>query len=256
MTLETWVYPVLFCVGIVAGLVDAIAGGGGIITVSALLYVGFPVPLALGTNKLQATFGSVSAAWHYARGGWVEWRSCVVGVIFTLVGALAGAGAVQRLDPGLLQRVVPWLLVAVVVYTALRPAVGQQDHPPRMSSAVYFILFGLVLGFYDGFLGPGTGSFWTISMVALLGFNFLKATATTKVMNATSNIASLAVFILGGTVDYPTGFVMGAGQLIGARIGARLAMTRGARFVRPIFLTMVVAILARPLWQQFVSTRP
>lgn len=255
MTLEAWVYPVLFGVGIVAGLVDSIAGGGGIITVSALLYVGFPVPLALGTNKLQATFGSVSAAWHYARGGFVEMRTCVIGVIATLLGALAGAWAVQRLDPLLLQRLVPWLLVAVVLYTALRPAVGQHDHPPRMPFTAYFILFGLGLGFYDGFLGPGTGSFWTISMVALLGFNFLKATATTKVMNATSNLASLGVFILGGTVDYPTGFVMGAGQLIGARVGARLAMTRGARFVRPIFLTMVVAILARLLWQQFVSAQ-
>jgi len=254
VVLETWVYPVLFCVGLIAGSVDAIAGGGGILTVPALLSFGFPAPLALGTNKFQSTFGSVSAVWHYSRGGLIDPRACRVGVSATLIGAFLGAWSVQHLNPLLLQAVIPWLLVGIVVYTALRPNIGQKDHPPRIGARPYFVVFGLILGFYDGFLGPGTGSFWTISMVALLGFNFLKATATTKVMNATSNVASLALFALGGMVNLKAGLAMGAGQLVGSRLGAHLAMTRGARFVRPIFLTMVVAVLARLLWVQFVSS--
>lgn len=236
-------------------MVDAIAGGGGIITIPVLLNCGFPVPLALGTNKLQATFGSTSAALHYGRAGLIDARTCSVGVITTLIGALLGAAAVQRLNSALLQTVIPWLLAAVVVYNIIRPQAGQHDHPPRLPITVFFVLFGLVLGFYDGFLGPGTGSFWTISMIALLGFNFLKATATTKVMNATSNIASLALFLAGGSVDYRSGLVMGAGQLIGTKFGARLALTRGARFIRPVFLTMVIGVMARLLWVQFVVPR-
>lgn len=250
MDLPIWSYPVLFCVGTIAGAVDAMAGGGGIITVPVLLSVGFPVPLALGTNKLQATFGSVSAAWHYARARLVDLRTCGVGIAATLIGALLGAWCVQRLNSSVLQAMIPWLLAAVVVYTIFRPRVGSQEHPPRISPLLFFIIFGLALGFYDGFLGPGTGSFWTIAMVALLGFDFLRATATTKVMNATSNAAALALFIVGGHVHYPSGIVMGAGQLVGSRIGARLAVARGAKFVRPVFLTMVIVVMARLLWAQ------
>lgn len=254
MDLEIWVYAVLFCVGGIAGLVDAIAGGGGIITIPVLLNFGFPVPLALGTNKLQATFGSTSAAVHYGRAGLIDLRACFVGITATLVGAATGAAAVQQLDSALLQTMVPWLLAGVVIYTVIRPQTGEHDHPPRVPLNAFFIIFGLLLGFYDGFLGPGTGSFWTISLITLLGFNFLKATAVTKVMNATSNVAALALFIMGGSVDYTAGLVMGVGQLIGTRMGARLALNRGARFIRPIFLAMVVAVMARLLWSQFLAS--
>lgn len=252
---EWWTYPVLLTVGIAAGLVDSVAGGGGLIALPVLLSLGFPPPLALGTNKLQASFGSSSAAWHYGQSGLFDLRSYAVGIAATLMGAIVGAVAVQQLDPRVLQVFVPWSLAAVVVYFALRPNAGQGDHPPRVNQTVFFVIVGLVLGFYDGFLGPGTGSFWTMLMIALLGFNFLKATAVTKVMNATSNLASLVIFLHHGSVEFVAGLVMGTGQLIGARLGTRVAIAHGARFIRPVFLVMVVLLVARLLFVQFFHAK-
>lgn len=248
MSLSWWAYPVLFLVGVAAGLVDAVAGGGGIITVPVLLNLGLPVPVALGTNKLQASFGSVVAAGHFVRSGLVDLRACAFGIALTLLGALAGAIAVNLVDNSLLETLVPWMLATIVVYSIVRPQVGVQDHPPRLSGRAFFSLFGLGLGFYDGFFGPGTGSFWTIALAAVMGFNFAKATALTKVMNATSNVAALALFVGAGQVNYTAGLVMGAGQVLGARLGSGLVVRKGARFVRPIFLTMVVLVMLRLLW--------
>lgn len=254
MHIELWVYPLLFLVGIAAGLVDSIAGGGGIISLPILLNLGLPVPVALGTNKLQASFGSVAATFHYARKGLIDWKTCRLGVITTAIGALAGALAVSAIDSRILTLLMPWLLGAIVIYSIIRPNVGESDHPPRVPMNVFFISFGLALGFYDGFFGPGTGSFWTIALVALQGFNFLKATAATKLMNSTSNVVSLSFFLVSGQVNYAAGIAMGAGQLVGARLGTGLVFKKGARFIRPIFLTMVVLTVLRLVYVSV--TRP
>lgn len=251
MELQLWHFPLLFTVGLVAGAVDAVAGGGGLITLPALLNLGLPVPLALGTNKFQSSFGSVSATWHFVRQGAVNLRECRLGILTTLLGALLGAFAVQQIDAGLLRQVVPWLLAAILVYTLLRPAIGTQDHPPKMGAMGFWLAFGLGLGFYDGFFGPGTGSFWAIALVLLLGQNFTRATATAKVMNATSNLAAFALFAVAGLVHLSAGLTMAAGQVVGGRLGAGLVVTRGARFIRPVFLTMVTLTLARLLWLSY-----
>lgn len=252
MQLEVWHYPLLFGVGLVAGTVDAVAGGGGLITVPALLNLGLPAPLALGTNKFQSSFGSVSASVHFVREGVVRIESCRLGIVLTLVGASLGAFTVQQIDARALGLVVPWLLAVILLYTLFRPAIGTTDHPPRMSEKPFYVLFGLGLGFYDGFFGPGTGSFWAIGFVLLLGLNFTRATALTKLMNATSNLASLALFASAGLVHLGAGLAMAAGQLIGGRIGAGLVVTRGARFIRPIFLTVVTLTLARLVWVNYL----
>jgi len=252
--MSLWHYPLLFFTGIFAGLVDSMAGGGGIITVPVLLNLGLPVPLALGTNKLQSSFGSVSAAWHYSRQGVVRFRDCHLGVVMTLTGAGLGAFTVELLDDALLAKIIPWLLGAILIYTIFRPSVGHLDHPPRWRWPWFYTAFGLGLGFYDGFFGPGTGAFWAIAFVVVQGQNFVKATGHTKVMNATSNLASLAVFLLHGSVHLGAGLTMGAGQLIGAKLGTGLVVKRGARFVRPIFLIMVTATLGRLIY--LALTRP
>lgn len=246
--MSLWHYPLLFLTGMIAGTVDSMAGGGGIITLPVLLNFGMPAPLALGTNKLQASFGSVSAAWHYARHGVVKLRECRLGVAMTLIGASLGAATVQLLAADLLGRVIPWLLAAILIFTVLRPSLGQQDHPPRWRWSWFFTAFGLGIGFYDGFFGPGTGTFWTMAFVAVQGHNFVKATGYTKVMNATSNVTALAWFLLHGSVALGAGLTMGAGQVVGARIGSGLVVKKGARFVRPVFLTMVTLTLARLLY--------
>lgn len=248
MHLAPWSYPLLFLVGLVAGWVDSIAGGGGLIALPVLLNLGLPVPLALGTNKFQSTFGSVAASWHYARRGAVNLSACRLGIAMTLIGALGGAIAVQQVDSHLLVRLVPWLLAVILLYAVLRPSVGVHEKLPRLGEGIFFAVFGLGLGFYDGFFGPGVGSFWAIALITLLGQDFTRATGTTKVMNATSNLASLAVFASAGLVDLGAGLTMGLGQMLGARLGSGQVVTKGVRFIRPVFLTMVTLTLARLVW--------
>jgi len=239
--------PLLFIVGGVAGWIDSIAGGGGLITVPVLLGLGFPPADALGTNKLQAVFGSGAATWHYSRAGLFDFRECAAGVLFTAMGAVLGAVAAQRLHPDFLRLVIQFLLIAIALYVLFRPTLGDLDVHPRMKSATFHFVFGLALGFYDGFFGPGTGSFWAMAYVMLLGFNLTKATARTKLMNFTSNAASLAMFLIGGKAQLVAGLVMGAGQLFGARLGAKMVVARGARFIRPIFIAVVLAVSVRLL---------
>lgn len=249
-----WSCLVLFFAGLAAGTVDAVAGGGGLITLPALLGLGMPVPLALGTNKLGSILGTASATWSYARRGLVDLRECKLGIACALIGAGLGALAVRQLDPSLLERLIPWLLAAIIIYFMLRPALGESDRHQRLGRAPFYALFGLGLGFYDGFFGPGTGSFWTIAFVALLGHNFVKAAAHTKVMNLASNLGALVLFASAGAVVLGPALAIGAGQLIGGRWGAHLAMTRGARFVRPVFLTMAALVALKLIYASLTRT--
>jgi len=239
----------LFSAAFVAGVVDAIAGGGGLITVPVLLGIGLPPQVALGTNKLQASFGSGSAMLHFIRAGQIRFQDCLTGVIWTAVGAGLGVGAVQLLDPALLRQLIPWLLGAIVLYTLFSPKLGQDDIHARWPAGPFYLVFGLGIGFYDGFLGPGTGSFWAMAFMLLLGYSMVRATAYTKVMNFTSNAVALLFFLIVGQVQIVEGLVMGAGQFLGARIGARLVTRRGAAFVRPVFIIMVLLVLVKLILQ-------
>ena len=245
--IQLWHLPILFVTALTAGFVDSIAGGGGLITIPVLMSLGLPPQNALGTNKLQACFGSGSASWHYARAGMVHVKDCALGFVLSSASALAGAWTVRQLDPGLLQRAIPVLLATVAVYMICKPALGNEERPPRVSRVTFYITFGGLIGFYDGFLGPGTGTFWTMAYMLALGFNLARATGHTKVMNFASNISSLALFLWGGNVLFTAGLVMGAGQWLGARLGSHMVITRGTRFIRPVFLTMVLALTAKLL---------
>jgi len=249
--LPLWAYPALFATGLVAGTVDAIAGGGGLITLPALLSCGLPAPLALGTAKLQSTFGAGSAAWSFSRRGAVDLRECGLGFGVTALGSIGGAFAVHLIDPQFLGALIPWLLGAIVVYMVFRPKLGETSRHHRMERTPFYLVFGLALGIYDGFFGPGVGSFWTIAFVTVLGHDFVRAAGHTKVMNFASNLAALAFFAIAGTVVWLPGLSMGAGQLIGGRLGAHLAMTRGARFVRPIFLVMASLVALKLIYATY-----
>ena len=253
ISLSPATYALLGAAGFLAGFVDSIAGGGGIITVPALLAAGLPPHLALGTNKLQSSFGSSTAALHYASEGLVDFRETLVGVAFTAVGAAAGTIGIQHVSPALLQRAIPLLLLAVFIYVLFSPSVGGEDRKARLSQPAFYALFGLSIGFYDGFFGPGTGSFWALAFVAMQGLNLKSATAHTKVMNFTSNIVSLAFFALHGNVVLLPGLAMGAGEVLGALLGSKLVIVRGVRFVRVFFLAVVAATLARVVWMTYFS---
>ena len=243
--------PLLFGAAFVAGLIDSIAGGGGLITVPVLIGIGLPPQIALGTNKLQASFGSGSAMLHFVRAGTVKLSDCRIGIIWTAVGATLGVLAVQLLDATVLKQLIPWLLAAIAVYTLFSPRLGAVDSHARMKPALFYLLFGLSIGFYDGFFGPGTGSFWTMALMMLLGYSMMRATATTKVMNFTSNFVALLFFLSVGQVRFIEGIVMGIGQFMGAWVGSKLVIKRGTAFIRPVFITMVLALVGRLIYQNF-----
>lgn len=246
-----WIYPVLFLTGTIAGLIDAIAGGGGLITLPVLLSLGFPPHMALGTNKFQSSFGSFTASYYYVRKGGVSLKDAFAGIVFTFIGAALGTWSVQQVNSDVLKNIIPFLLVAIIIYSFLTPKLGEIDKHPRMKANTFYLIFGLLLGFYDGFFGPGTGSFWAIAFVVMLGFNLTKATGYTKVMNFTSNIVSFVIFIAGGFVFFGAGLAMAAGQILGSQIGAGLVIKRGSKFIRPIFVTMVILTTLKLLYSSF-----
>lgn len=250
-----WQLPLLFATGLTAGFVDSIAGGGGLITLPVLLSLRMDSQDALGTNKLQAVFGSGSAAAHYAAAKTVSLRECARGFVYTLMGAALGTLAVQHVSPTFLKRAIPILLILVAAFLILKPKLGSKDLHPRMPRRYFDLLFGLGLGFYDGFFGPGTGTFWAMAYMVGQGFNMTRATGYTKVMNFASNLSSLALFLVAGKVYYAMGLTMGLGQLFGARIGSRMVIARGTRFIRPIFLTMVLVLTLKLLYEAYFRTQ-
>ena len=244
LTLE--ILLLLFVIATLAGFIDAIAGGGGLITIPALLAVGMPPTMALGTNKLQSCGGSFSASWYFIRRKAVNLREIMELILFTFVGAVLGTLLVQQMDTGFLKKILPFLIFAIGIYFLLTPKLGESDKKQRVSYWRFALTAGLGIGFYDGFFGPGTGSFLSLAFVLLLGFNLAKATAHAKVLNFTSNIASLIFFVIGGQVIWSVGFTMLVGQFLGASLGARMVLTKGQKLIRPM-VVVVAFIMATKL---------
>jgi uncharacterized membrane protein YfcA len=247
------IITLLFFAGLSAGFIDAIAGGGGLISVPALLAAGLPPQIALGTNKMQSTWGTLIAVRKYAKAGLVSWRQVRLTVLVTFVFACLGTWTVMRVSNEVLTKIVPWMLLAIAIYVLLSPGLGRTAAKARLGLAAFACVAGGSLGFYDGFFGPGTGTFWTMACISLLGLELARATAFTKVVNLTSNMAALLVFVISDRVHYPIAGAMIAGQLIGGRLGAHMAIKHGAGFIRMIFITVVFAMAAKLLCDQFVT---
>lgn len=237
----------LFGVAATAGCIDALAGGGGLITIPALLATGISPTQALATNKLQGTGGSFTAALYFVQRGVINLKEMRFAILCTFVGSVLGTILVQRVDTSLLSSLIPVLLIAIALYFFF--AKNTEDGDQKISLHSFALSAGFGVGFYDGFFGPGTGSFFAAAFVALLGYAIPKATAHAKVLNFTSNIASLLFFILGGQVVWSLGLVMIAGQFLGARIGARMVLTRGQQIIRPLIVIVSVIMSARLIWQ-------
>ena len=251
MDLTPLISVVLFFTGLLAGFVDSIAGGGGLIALPVLLSTGMPPQMALGTNKLQGSFGTLSATINFIRKGKASLKDNLPGIGLTLVGAAAGAIAIQMMDAGFIRHIIPFMLLFVFVYTLLQKNLGMVPGTSKMGRMTFFIIFGLGLGFYDGFFGPGTGAFWTGALLILLGQDMTTATGNTRIMNFTSNVVALSLFIAGGNVLWTAGLIMAAGQIFGARIGSGMAIEKGAPFIRPIFLTMVFLTIVRLIYVNY-----
>ncbi|MGF1908915.1 TSUP family transporter [Vibrio kasasachensis] len=240
----------LFVVASAAGFIDAMAGGGGLLTLPALLASGMSPTQALATNKLQSSFGSFSATWYFVTKGIVSLKEMRLAIICTFVGSAVGAEAVQHVDAGLLTSLIPLLLIAISLYFLLAPATKSEQKESSLSEAAFAFFVGGGVGFYDGFFGPGTGSIFTVCFVAIGHFSLIDATARTKVLNFTSNISALLFFIFAGLPVWEVGLVMAVGGFIGARMGAKVVVTKGQRWIRPLVITMSMAMAIKLLWDQ------
>lgn len=240
-TMPVLAYAILTVGAFVAGFIDSIAGGGGMITIPLFLVLGFNPHQAIATNKLQASFGSLTATLRYRHGGLVRLRDMLPAIAFTLLGAAAGALAVQHLSSDALNLMIPLVLLALFIYMLARKNLGAMESHERMDRRLFYLIFGLLIGFYDGFFGPGTGSFWTIAFISIAGMDLKRATGHTKVVNFTSNAVSLAVFLFTGNILYLAGILMGLAQIAGAWSGSHIVMKKDSSFVRVIFLTVLAA---------------
>ncbi|MBA5762558.1 TSUP family transporter [Vibrio sp. 404] len=243
---EPTVLLVLALVAFVAGFIDAVAGGGGMLTVPALLSLGLPPHIALGTNKLAATFASSTAAYTYYKKRLFKPQYWGRAFITTLIGAMLGTLFVDWISTQWLEKALPLIILAAAIYSIWHktPKNSSNEMPPpcqKIHKKQY--LQGSILGFYDGVAGPGTGAFWTVSTMALYRLNILMASGVAKAMNFTSNFTSLITFAILGHIDWVLGLTMGVCLMAGAYVGAHSAIRFGAGFIRPIFVT-VVSILA------------
>ncbi|MGG5413575.1 MAG: sulfite exporter TauE/SafE family protein [Edwardsiella tarda] len=239
---------ILFCVALFAGFIDAIAGGGGLLTVPALLAAGLPPAQALATNKLQSVGGSFSASLYFVRRRVVNLAQQKWVILLTFLASAIGTVLVQCLQADILRQLLPYLVICVGIYFLLTPSLGASEGIPRIGIALFAVVGGACVGFYDGFFGPGAGSFYALAYVMLLGLTLPKATAHAKVLNFTSNAASLLFFILGGNVVWVVGLLMLVGQVIGARLGARMVLTKGQKLIRPMIVTMSLIMSAKLLF--------
>ena len=231
-----------------AGFIDSIAGGGGLITVPALILAGLPPVTALGTNKLQSLFGSGSATWAYASKGHVDLKSQAGSAILSAVGSALGAYAATLVSSEWLRAFLPVLMIAIALYFLFKPNISDEDRVQRMAPVLFAAAIVPAIGFYDGIFGPGTGSFFMLGFVTLAGYGLLKATAHTKLLNFASNIGAFIIFAMSGAIDWKIGIVMGAAQFAGARTGAHFAMKNGSRIIKPLLVTVCLALAAKLLF--------
>lgn len=241
--ISLWVYLALFCVALVAGIIDAIAGGGGLITVPALLAAGLSPAEALATNKLQGCAGTLSASYHFVRKGQVKLSDMILPITMTAIGSVLGTILVSYIDSRLLLKAVPIILIGVAIFFLFLPKVQPYiASKVVLSNTQFALIIGTSIGFYDGLIGPGTGAFFSTAYLCFMGLSIISATAHTKVLNATSNLASLIMFTFTGHIVWMLGIAMGIGQWIGAQIGSQLVITKGSKLIRPLVILMCLAM--------------
>lgn len=240
----------LFLVASLAGFIDAIAGGGGMLTVPALLAAGLPPAQALATNKLQSSFGSFSASLYFVRNGFVNLKEMRLAIACTFAGSALGALLVQVIDASVLTSLIPVLLVCISLYFLFAPDAGKGGGTPRLTDAAFALSVGTSIGFYDGFFGPGTGSLFTVCFVLIAQLGIVEATARTKVLNFTSNIAALLFFVVAGLPVWEIGLTMAVGGFIGARLGAKVVVTKGRKLIRPMVVTVSMVMAFKLLYEQ------
>ena len=244
------------CASLLAGFVDAIVGGGGLVMVPAL-FAAFPdtAPATLlGTNKAVSVWGTSMATWQYSRKVQMRWRALLPAAAAGFAGSLAGAWTVTLVSPEFLRKLLPLVLLAVLAYTLAKKNLGQH-HTPHFDGrreALVASLIGMVIGFYDGFFGPGTGSFFVFLLVRVLGYDFLNASAAAKLLNCATNIAAIVLFGLKGHVWWHIALMLAVANVAGSLLGTHMALRHGTGFVRWIFICVVSALILKTGYDAFL----
>ncbi|MDW6001726.1 TSUP family transporter [Vibrio mangrovi] len=251
MEVSIEILALLFFAAALAGCIDAIAGGGGLITLPVLMATGISPAQAIATNKLQSSFGSFSSTLYFIRNGLISLRQMWFAIVCTFTGAAIGAELVQILDADLLTSLIPALLVAISLYFLFSPpAKSETNKKAVLSDGVFALLVGTTVGFYDGFFGPGTGAIFAVCFIVLGRLSIIEATARAKILNFTSNIAALTFFLIAGLPIWKLGLVMAVGQFLGARAGARIVLNKGQKWIRPLVILMSLSMALKLLWEQ------
>ncbi|MGM9924476.1 MAG: TSUP family transporter [Bacillus sp. (in: firmicutes)] len=240
---------ILVCFGFLAAFIDSVVGGGGLISIPALLFAGLSPQAALATNKLSSSMGSFTSTLTFIRSGKINFR--VVSKLFPLVfiGSLGGAYIVHYISPDILKPLVLVLLIAVAVYTIFNKNWGQDSSYKKLTlkKALLFAFIIFIIGFYDGFFGPGTGSFLIFAFL-FIGFDFLQAAGNAKILNFGSNIAALGMFIYLDLVNFAYGIPMGIAMVAGAWVGSRFALRKGVAYVRLLFIFVTMFLIVKNIY--------
>lgn len=253
-----WQYLILFLAAFIGGFIDSISGGGGLITLPAILAVGINPYSAIATNKFQETFGTLSASINYSKKGMVDYSdfNFIIGLVSTFIGGGIGAVLVLIASANFLNIIIPILLFIIFIYMLLNPKFGQIESKPKMGEKIFYIIFGFVFGVYCGFFGPGIGVFWTLALVIFIGYFTNKAIAYTKVLNTAANIPAFAIFLFSPYMMFGVGILMGIGSYVGAWAGSKMVIKGKIRFIREFFLVVVGALIIKLLisvYFEFIS---
>ena len=255
LALDPATWGILCAVALAAGFIDAIAGGGGLLTVPALLTAGLPPHLTLGTNKLAASFGSITASVTYYRKQLFNPRFWVGSIIATAIGAALGTLLVDALSIEFLNKLLPIIIIAVALYSLFgKLSPEESDELPKVTLGLRTKqwLQGLGLGFFDGLAGPGTGTFWTASNSLLYKMSLLLNCGLARSMNFVSNFISLITFVALGHVNFLLGLTMGVFLMLGAWLGAHSAIKFGAKVIRPVFNTVVIVLALKLIYEAYL----
>ena len=257
MSVEAQTYGLMFILAFCAGFIDAVVGGGGLIQLPAMLilFSGFPVPTLMGTNKFAGFSGTALATTRYLKQVNVPWKSIWPAIVTALIFSFLGARVISSIRKDDIKIIVLCLLVIVAIYTFLKKEFGLH-HAPKLNAfktAIYSALTGALLGFYDGFFGPGTGSFLIMIFIGLFGFNFLIASASAKLVNCATNISALSYFVITGQINYPLAISVAIFNMTGSFIGAKMAIKQGSSFVRTFFLIIVMCMILKFGWDVYMS---
>ncbi|MBW9155008.1 TSUP family transporter [Clostridium tagluense] len=241
---------ILLCMaGFLASFVDSIAGGGGLISVPAFMLAGLPPHMVLGTNKFSATAGSFTSSLGFIKSGKANFKLLKYLIPFTFIGSMLGVKAVLNIDQKFLNTLVLILIMFIGIYTLFSKSLGLQDKFKGLTkkNVLGGVILALSLGFYDGFFGPGTGSFLVFGFINIFGFNFVSSSANARILNFVSNVTALILFAISGQINYMFGLPVAVFMILGAKMGTRVALNKGSKLIKPIFVTMSLAVALKML---------